>query len=67
MTKTVIEITNAIENLQPNELSELSEWFEKFEEEIWDKKIAKDLENGKLQKFIDEAEKDFEDRKCQPI
>lgn len=58
MTSKVIEITSAIKNLPPNELSELSEWFESFESKIWDKKIENDLQNGKLQNLINEAEKD---------
>jgi len=56
---TVTEIESAIEKLPPKEVSELSNWFAEFEEKNWDKQIAEDLQNGNLQKLMDEAEKDF--------
>ena len=56
---TVVEIESAIEELPPQEISELSEWFAEFEARLWDEQIAEDLENGKLQSFIKEAGKDF--------
>ena len=64
---TVTEIESAIEKLPPNEVSELSEWFAKFEAQIWDEQIAEDLQNGKLKSLIEEAEKDFAEGKCQPL
>jgi len=64
---TVIEIESAIENLPPNEVSKLSEWFAEFEARIWDKKIEGDLQNGRLQSLISEAEKDFAEGNCQPL
>lgn len=67
MTKTVIEITSAIKNLPQNEFSELSEWFAEFEAQVWDKKIEHDLQNGKLQSVINEAEKDFSEGRCRQL
>ncbi|MBA3785514.1 MAG: hypothetical protein H0X15_08275 [Acidobacteria bacterium] len=67
MNLTVKEIESAIEQLPPSEVSELSEWFERFEAEIWDEQIAADIKNGKLQRLIEEAEKDFAEGNCQPI
>jgi hypothetical protein len=64
---SIEEIESAIENLSPDEFSELSKWFEEFEERMWDKKITRDLESGKLQSLINEAEKDFVDGKCEPL
>ena len=56
MSMTVAEIESAIEKLPPNEVSKLSEWFAEFEAQIWDKKIERDLQNGKLQSLIEEVE-----------
>jgi hypothetical protein len=67
MNMTVTEIESAIEKLQPSEVSKLSEWFAEFEARIWDEEIERDLQNGKFQSLIEEAEKDFADEKCQPL
>lgn len=67
MNMTVTEIESAIKNLPPNEISELSEWFAEFEAQIWDEKIAEDLQNGKLKSLMEEAEKDFAEGNCQPL
>lgn len=64
---TVVEIESAIEKLPPNEVSKLSEWFAEFEARVWDGKIERDLQNGKLESLIEEAEKDFAEGKCQPL
>lgn len=67
MNMTVAEIESAIEKLPPKEVSELSNWFAEFEEKIWDEQIAEDLQNGNLQKLIDEAEKDFVEGDCKAL
>lgn len=64
---TVTEIESAIEKLPPEEISELSEWFAEFEAQVWDNKIAEDLQNGSLQNFIKEAERDFAEGTCQML
>ncbi|MDQ3129728.1 MAG: hypothetical protein ACR2IA_05775 [Pyrinomonadaceae bacterium] len=64
---TVTEIESAIEKLPPNEVSKLSKWFEEFEARVWDKQIERDLQNGKLQSLIEEAEKDFAEGNYQPL
>jgi len=64
---TVTEIESAIEKLPPNEVSKLSKWLEEFEARTWDKQIARDLQNGKLQDLIEEAEKDYAEGKYQPL
>jgi hypothetical protein len=55
----VAEIESAIEQLPPSEVSKLSEWFAEFEARVWDKKIERDLQNGKLRSLIEQAENDF--------
>ena len=67
MNMTVDEIESAIKKLPPDEVSKLSEWLAEFEARIWDKQIADDLQSGKLQNLLDEAEKDFAEGNCQPL
>ena len=64
---TVAEIESAIKKLPPNEVSKLSKWLEEFEARVWDKQIERDLQNGKLQSLIEEAEKDFAEGNYQPL
>ena len=64
---TVAEIESAIEKLPNNEFEKLARWFENFQAQIWDKQIEQDLQNGKLQNLIGEAEKDFAEGNCQPL
>jgi hypothetical protein len=59
MGMTITEIESAIEDLSPDEFSAFSQWFEEFEEKIWDGKIARDLKDGKLQDLISETERDI--------
>ncbi|HXG86032.1 MAG TPA: hypothetical protein VNI84_18580 [Pyrinomonadaceae bacterium] len=67
MSMNVAEIESAIEKLSLSEVSKLSEWFAEFEACIWDKKIERDLQNGKLQNLTEEAEEDFAEENCQPL
>jgi hypothetical protein len=67
MNMTVAEIELAIKKLPPDKFSKLSEWFEEFEAEFWDKRIEADLQSEKLKNLINEAEKDFAEGKCQPL
>lgn len=64
---TVSEIESAIQQLPPEELLKFSEWFEEFESEMWDEQIESDLEIGKLQSLMAEAEKEFEGGTCKEI
>ena len=65
MIMTVSQIESAIKELTPEERSKLSEWFDEFDAQMWDDKIEADLESGKLQTLLDEAEKDFAEGRCE--
>ena len=56
---TVEDIEKAIEKLPPSELDRLRAWFEEFQAERFDDKIARDAEAGKLDRLADEALADF--------
>lgn len=59
MVMTISQIESAIKELPPEEFAKLSEWFEEFEAKMWDEQIEQDLESGRLQSLIDEAEAEF--------
>lgn len=54
MTK-VQELEKAISGLAPQELAEFRSWFESFDAARFDAQIARDAENGKLDKLADAA------------
>jgi hypothetical protein len=48
---TVEQIEKAIEKLAPRELDRLRAWFEEFQAERFDDKIARDARAGKLDRL----------------
>jgi hypothetical protein len=56
---TVQELEKAVAKLSPEELAEFRDWFHAFEEDEWDRQIARDAEAGKLDKFAEEAIADY--------
>ena len=58
MTK-IEEIEKAISALPPDELAKFRAWFEAFEAERFDARIARDAASGKLNRLADEALTDF--------
>ena len=56
---TLEEIEKAVERLPPEKLAEFRAWFEQFEAALFDAKIARDAENGALDRLVAESEEDF--------
>ena len=56
---TVQELEKAIAKLSPEELAELRAWFYEYDMDEWDHQIARDSESGKLDKFIEQAKRDY--------
>jgi hypothetical protein len=56
---SVEELTKAVADLPPDKLAKFRAWFEEFEAALFDAKIARDAENGTLDKFVAESEEDF--------
>ncbi len=52
---SVEELEKQIENLSPEELSELRTWFFELDARLWDQQIEADAEAGKLNGLIGEA------------
>ena len=63
----VKEIETAISELPPAEVAELADWFDEFRAQLWDKQIQQDLNSGRLQTLLDEAEQDLESGRCKPL
>ena len=66
---TTQEIQEAIVRLSVSEKEELWDWMRRAAEtdwERWDRQIDQDSADGKLDKLIEQADRDFEDGKCRP-
>ena len=55
LMSTVQEIEKAIEHLPTEEFLKLGEWFDDQRERLWDERIARDAQSGRLDFLIEEA------------
>jgi hypothetical protein len=56
---SVEELEKAVAELPPDKLARFEAWFEKFVADAWDKQIARDAANGKLDKLFEGAMDDL--------
>ncbi|MEZ2240652.1 hypothetical protein [Microcoleus sp.] len=63
----ITELKTAVKQLPQNELAEFVEWFEEFQESLWDRQIEEDLKAGKFNLLIRQAEQAFSEGKCREI
>ena len=61
------EIESAIAQLPPSELAELAKWFEEFQAQVWDEQLEQDMNSGRLDSLLKQAEQDFEQGQCDPL
>jgi hypothetical protein len=61
---TVQEIESAIKALPREAKAELWKWWDEYREREWDRQIEVDLQSGKLDKLLDEADRDFTAGRC---
>ncbi len=61
---TVAEIKQAVLALPEEEFATFSSWFDKYEDERWDRQIERDQESGPLRALVDKARADFAAGKC---
>ena len=64
---TVKEIEKAIEKLSQDDLSDLREWFYKFDNEVWDKQFESDVKAGKLDRLAEKAISEYRAGKCKEL
>lgn len=63
----VEEIETAIAQLPASEIARLAEWFQEFQAQGWDNQIEQDINEGRLDAFIEQAEREFESGRCEPL
>ena len=56
---SVIEIKEAIAQLSQRQQLELARWFEELMEDAWDAQIEQDVQTGRLDHLIAQAESDI--------
>ncbi|MGA1825418.1 MAG: hypothetical protein ACMUIP_12235 [bacterium] len=59
---TMSEIKKTIVHLPEDEFNSFADWFQKLEEERWDKELEKDIAEGKFDDFAKEALDEFKSR-----
>ena len=64
---TVAEIKKAVLALPEREFGTFSSWFDKYEDEHWDRQLERDQKAGPLRNLMDKARSDFEAGKCTPL
>ena len=57
---SILEIETAITKLSPAEVKQLLSWLEERYADIWDRQITEDLDSGRLDAIISEAEKEYQ-------
>jgi hypothetical protein len=61
------EIESAIAQLPPAEVAKLAEWFAEFQAQVWDRQLEQDVNSGRLDELLKQAEQDFEQGQCEPL
>lgn len=61
--ETLNELENSIIRLSAEEYKKFRDWFWEYEQERWDAKIEKDIEDKKLDTLANAALKNFKDGK----
>ncbi|WP_373524635.1 hypothetical protein [Nostoc sp.] len=64
---TLEQIESAILQLPPNEYQKLIQWFADLDYQRWDEQLEKDIADGKLEAFAQEAIAEFEAGNCRSI
>jgi len=64
---SVQEIQQAISQLPPNELHELTAWLADYHHQVWDKQIEEDLDARRLDSVIAAAEKEYQAGLARPL
>lgn len=64
---TIAEIKDAIKHLDEKRFVSFSDWFQKIEDERWDKELESDITRGKLDKIADKALRQYETGKCREL
>lgn len=64
---SVTEIESAITQLPAKEVAALMAWLQSYHETLWDKQIEDDLESGRLDPLLAEADKEYRTGMARPL
>lgn len=64
---SVKEIEQAITQLPRNEVTELVSWLHEYHHQLWDQQIEDDLDSGRLDALIADAEKEYAAGLARPL
>lgn len=64
---SVAEIRSSIQSLSRQEVVELKRWFDDYHFQLWDAQIEDDLESGRLDSLIAEAEAEYDAGLAKPL
>ena len=61
------QIEKSVKDLSEEDLAKFRSWFLDFDWQVWDVKIERDLDAGKLDRLIAEARADYEAGKAREL
>jgi hypothetical protein len=67
LAMSIVEIETAIKKLPVEKVDELFDWLGKYHAEIWEKRIADDLDAGRLDSLLAEVDVEIEAGLAQPL
>lgn len=63
----VIEIEKAVKGLNPDEMKQFRDWFNEYDQQIWDKQLQEAGRSKTVSGMMDKAVKDFQTGNCRKI
>lgn len=63
----VEEVERAVRDLSPQDLRQFREWFQRFEDELWDRQIERDAAGGRLDALGEEALTELREGRTRPL
>lgn len=64
---SVAEIEAAITKLPPQDVEKLAVWLADYRNREWDEQIGQDLDEGRLDAFLDAAEAEYQAGQVRPL
>lgn len=56
---SIKEIESAISELPPAEIAQLADWFYEFQAHVWERQIEHDVQSGRLESLVEQAEREY--------
>ena len=64
---SVREIENAITQLSPEDLAELSAWLADYQAKVSDDQIERDLDEGRMDALLEEVDEEYKAGEAKPL